>query len=260
MNALLLAGLALGLVLLVLAMRRRAAGSAAALVGLGYVGSALTLVGLLAQPWAVPAPSDVFERNVHWLAQRPSLLHSLQKAPVFGQALASLDLSSADALRASLERSAAGLLVRQATTGQPLRSWHLWQVGWQLSPALSLGLTAAFLGSLVSAGLVIVVLFTGAAPSSRLGLAVGVAAGLSLLLLATRATTLDSLGSSDHLVVRLTAALAQVSVGPGVWWTLLGLLFLVAFGVACAAAGRSGANSEPLSEYEEGAVLLGGWT
>lgn len=260
MSALLLAGLALGLVLLVLAMRRRANGMATALVGLGYAGSALTLVGLLAQPWAVPAPSDAFQRNVHWLAQRSSLLHSLQKVPVFGQALASLDLSSADALRASLERSAAGLLVRQATMGQPLRSWHLWQAGWQLSPALSLGLTAALLASLVSAGLVIVVLFTGAVPPSRPGLAVGVAAGLSLLMLATRATTLDSLGSSDHLVVRLTAALAQVSVGPGVWWTLLGLLFLVAFGVVGAAAGRSGTDSEPLGEYEEEPVLPGGWT
>ncbi len=262
MNAVLMAGLLFSLVLVMLAVRRRADGLAAAVVGVGFAGSALTLAGLLVYPWAVPAPATVFEQNALWLAQHSALLQPLQKVPLFGQALASLDLSSPDSLRASLEQSQAGLLVQQVAAGHSLFSWHLWQLGWRVSPLLSTGLTAAFLASLTSAGLVIASLLSGGMVLPRLGVAVAAAAGLGLLLLVTRMTTVDSLGSSDDFVVRLTAALAQVRVGPGIWWTLLGLVLLIAFGLVYDIAARvSLASREQLHGYEEeSGVFPGGWT
>lgn len=243
-----------GVIGIVIVAHRRLNSLTAAVAGLGSAGIALALIGFLTQPWVVPASASNFERNLDWLGKQAGLLTLLNQLPVIKDRPLLLTSVSSASLRSFLEQTEAGPYLRYLATGRPLYGWDVWRLSWTISPGCAIGLTAAFLAVLGTATTLIVFLTASEAAIFRGGALMGVLALLGLVPLMGCIATIDTLGSSDFLAIRVAAALAQARIGPGPWWVLLGLVILVCFGVLCYVHSRTSTLSkmdeeEPFSDH-----------
>ncbi len=224
-------GLLAGTALVVVVGRSRTDTVTAAIAGLGYAGAYLTFMSFLACPWLLPAPPSTFMNNLDWLARHLAVLNLLQGLLAVDKVFPFL--GSADSFHSFLENSEAGPFLHYVTSGRPLFGWQLWQLSWSTNLALSLGLTLALLAGFGSIVLFIVLMITGSRLLSKISIIVGICSIIALFLLIAHVATIDTLGSSMHFLIRLVAALAQVRLGPGVWWMLLGLVTISGFCTTC---------------------------
>lgn len=197
----------------------------------GWLGSWLIVLGLIFMPFLRLGTSAGLQANARWLVEQAELIQVIYRLPNAEQWLPPLPELSAEKFIADLEAPNKELILEDITSQKPITGVHLIRLAQPIKPLLSLSL--AFSGLLALAGIAYfgARLFSPGGISGRVGLVISLASGLLLVMLISYIATIDTLGQTDELRLRLLLVLAEARMGSGLWIEIFGLALCLAGGL-----------------------------
>ncbi len=190
---------------------------------LGWIGACLTIGAVCLLAWLNGGPPGTFKQNVDWMASQTEIVDMLKERLNLGSAITSISVLHGADIIAAINHPAREDLLAILEPGGQIRGLLLLKIVIRVRPivvlAVVLGSLAAIITGLVNLGRLI------NQSHYLLGLmkALSCIMVISLTILVTYIPSLDTFGQVDNFGLRLLAAMAELEVGDGGWWMLLGL-------------------------------------
>jgi len=192
---------------------------------LRWLGAVTALGSFFFLPWIVLGPPGSIFKNSGWLAEQTLILDNLKQLPGLDQALASTTALTAQDIWNAMDHSIKGRIMQISENGDLV-------TGWRLTGLLFETDWANVFIFVLSSVIVIFALITSLLgmveiPSKFLARPLLVASGFVFVSALTSLPTLDTLGDSNDIFLRMIMSLAESRVASGGGWYCIGLFLII---------------------------------
>ena len=210
--------------------------------GLTLLGGLVTLISFLALVWSKPGDPNAFARNLKWARDRQTMIVSMLKQT------SEMDISSgvdSISLHALLENDETEGFLRHSERGDPFYAWQIGRLCWSYAPELSIGLMAGVLSGLLGVLIATREMIAGEIRWRILAVGNTVIAAAGFLMIISKITFLDTLGTISNIQIRLIATLAEMEITLAPWWMAFGLFLLILSGIVHIFSDESSDQGDP---------------